>query len=373
MDEPGVRLRGKVTIAVVLCMVLVGAVSYAVARHSLADREALAQFLLLSTLAFGATGALILFIVARSFEPLERITAAARRLGEGAEDLALSVESADEMQVLAEALNDSARRLAVARRDLAAQNRMLVQAEKMAAMGQLTAGVAHEVNNPLAYILTNEAMTLHDLEELAADERLPAEARATLQEACEDVRVNLDGLQHIKRIVRSLRDFARPSSQERGTSDVADVARSAAVLAGERAKRHDAEVELDLPPEPLRAHVAKDEVGQVVLNLLLNAIDATGMGGHVVVQGAREDGHVVLRVRDDGPGIPAEVQAKLFTPFFTTKKEGVGLGLSISRRIAEDHGGTLTFTSAPGRGTEFALRLPAAPDAAPLAEPPAPR
>lgn len=113
----------------------------------------------------------------------------------------------------------------------------------------------------------------------------------------------------------------------------------------------------DVTPLPPVA-AAREEIGQVILNLLLNAVDAAGSGGTVVLTTAAEGDRVEFRVRDSGPGVPPEARDRIFNPFFTTKKHGVGLGLAISHKIATRHDGSLSFHSPPGGGATFTLRLP---------------
>jgi two-component system NtrC family sensor kinase len=359
MDEAPVSLKWKVLIALALCLVLAETVAYAVARDTLPPDGQL-RFVLVVTSAFAITGALIVLIIGRSLEPLRRITDAARRLGAGEEELGLDIQTHDEMQVLAEALGESARALGASRRQQEEQVRMIVQTEKLATMGALTAGVAHEVNNPLAYIIANEEMACQDLERCVAEAALPPEARKLLDESVESLRLNLQGLLHIKRIVMSLRELSKASNAEKAEVDLSKVADSVIVLAGDRARKLGVTLEADVP-KALTARAAAQEVGQVLLNLVINGIDAAGRDGRVWLRGAAEGAHVVFRVQDSGPGVPPAAQAKLFQPFFTTKKDGVGLGLSISHKIVKDHGGTLEFACGPNRLTEFTVRLPRSP------------
>lgn len=350
-------LRTKVALTVVLCLALVLSLGYALAQQAFRDRPGAAtQFLLGSTVVFALFGGLILFVVLRALEPLERITAAARRLGEGAEDLGLELQTGDEMQVLADALNGSAKALAEGRREREVHFRVLVQTEKLAAVGALTAGVAHEVNNPLAYLITNEEMTYEDLGRVEEDPSLAPETRALVQESRESLRLNLEGLRHIQHVVGALRDLSRAPKRDRMVVDLAPVAQGAVTLAGDRAKKKDVALASAIAPGLFAAAGAQD-IGQVLLNLLFNAIDAAPPRGHVRLDAENEGDMVVVRVRDDGPGIPPEVQARMFTPFFTTKKDGVGVGLSISQKIVKEHQGSLGFVSAAGEGTLFTLRL----------------
>jgi signal transduction histidine kinase len=260
----------------------------------------------------------------------------------------------------------------------------LVQAEKLASLGQMVAGVAHEINNPLAFVHNNVTVLARDLGGLCevlslyrgADEELAQHQPALLQQIRATAeRVDLDytlqnldrilgrsreGLDRIRQIVRDLRDFARLDEHEIAEVDLnAGITSTVNIISG-RAKQADVELEVDLGAlRPLSCHPAR--INQVVLNLIANAIDASVAGGKVIVR-SRDDGDSrTIEVIDHGAGIDPSIRARLFDPFFTTKPPGVGtgLGLSISYGIVRDHGGTIEVDSAPGRGARFTVRLPA--------------
>src|SRR5262249_18718232 len=121
----------------------------------------------------------------------------------------------------------------------------------------------------------------------------------------------------------------------------------------------DRRLEVDVPPDLPPLYGVRDQLVQVFLNLLLNAGDATGKGGRIEVRAREGDGWLEITVRDDGPGIAPEDAARLFQPYFTTKKHGTGLGLFVTRKLVADHGGTVDFSSRPGEGTTFRVLLPA--------------
>jgi signal transduction histidine kinase len=149
--------------------------------------------------------------------------------------------------------------------------------------------------------------------------------------------------------------------------DLRSVVDSTLTLASTKTKAR-AAVEVDLPDELPMVQGSADELGQVLLNLVMNAADAVpAEGGRIGIRARVAASGVSLEVADNGPGIPEELRPKLFHPFFTTKKQGTGLGLAISKRIAHDHGGTLDFRSRAGEGTTFVLTLPASPSRGGLA------
>ncbi|MDR3632547.1 MAG: CHASE3 domain-containing protein [Isosphaeraceae bacterium] len=266
-----------------------------------------------------------------------------------------------------------------------AQARM-VQTEKLAGLGQMVAGIAHEINNPLSFVTNNVAVLQRDAGEILRllellDEAGPLIAReqpdlarrlAALREAADldyslaNLRGLLDrtreGLRRIQQIVSDLRAFARLDEGEVNEADInAGIESTVSIILG-HARKKQVEVKLELGPlPPVTCHAAK--INQVVMNLVSNAIDACSTGGRVSVRTRADNGAVRIEVEDDGTGIDASVRDRIFDPFFTTKPigQGTGLGLSISYAIVHDHGGSIEVRSDPGRGACFVVRLPKRP------------
>jgi len=285
---------------------------------------------------------------------------------------------------------------------LKAAQAQLVQTEKLAGLGQMVAGVAHEINNPLAFVANNMAVLQRDVAALgellalyreatghaaAALEPAHADLLASIRDLCDRIDLaytlaNLpglmassrEGLKRIKRIVEDLRNFARLDEADLHEVDVNDGVRSTAAMAGPRAAERGVRVDLDLSPlPPVACYPGK--VNQVVMNLLANAVDASPAGGTVTVRTAAEGGSgngdgaggwVRIDVVDRGGGIDPAIRGRIFDPFFTTKPvgRGTGLGLSISYRIVKEHGGSIDVDSTPGEGSRFTVRLPRRPPAA---------
>jgi PAS domain S-box-containing protein len=272
-----------------------------------------------------------------------------------------------------------------AQQELAAQNRMLretqaalVQSEKLASLGQLAAGVAHEINNPIAYVINNlvvirrdtqaalAALDAHKRGDAARAARLEAEAdtdylRENFARTCDKT---LEGLQRVRDIVRNLRDFARLDEAEFKEADLNAALKSTIEIVHHQIREKGIRLETDFAPlPPVLCHPGK--INQVFLNLLMNAIQACDRGGMVAARTRAETGcGVVVEVRDDGCGIRPEHRSRLFEPFFTTKPvgQGTGLGLSVSFGIVRDHGGAIEVDSEVGRGSTFRLRLPLKPE-----------
>ena len=224
--------------------------------------------------------------------------------------------------------------------------RQLVQSGKLAAIGELAAGVAHEVNNPLFAILGLVEFLLKDAEAgTKSHERLQLIQSTALE---------------IKEIVRSLLDFARESSNEVAVVDLGEVIRETVKLLEKTTAGHGVEIVEQFADGPFLVDGSSNQLKQIFLNLIGNARQAMPAGGTVSIQLSTDDEAVTATVRDDGPGILPEHLQRIFEPFFTTKRAtgGTGLGLSVSVGIAENHGGSLTATSTPGEGAAFTVRLP---------------
>ena len=228
---------------------------------------------------------------------------------------------------------------------LRASQARVVHQEKMAAFGLLAAGIAHEVGNPLAALSSLIQMLQRRGPDPYAAEKLDLAGRQ---------------IDRIRRTVRELVDFARPASVARGPVRLAEVVDEALGICKyhRRTKERAIVNAVDAGLPPVRA--VRDHLTQVVLNLLLNALEATSEGGSIRLDASAEGDYLTLTVEDDGRGVAESDLPRLFQPHFTTKASGTGLGLFVSRQIVEEHGGTLTHGSTGGPGATFAVRLPTA-------------
>lgn len=238
------------------------------------------------------------------------------------------------------------------------QEQLLI-ADRMASMGLLAAGVAHELNNPLACVTANLELASRDLVELMERSGLGAEY-GELRDMVDDAR---EGAERLRTIVRDLKIFSRPEQDQVGPVSVVDVLESMLRMAWNEI-RHRARLEKSFEATPL-VDASEARLGQVFLNLVVNAAQSIpeGHAGDNVIKvstATRADGQVVVEISDSGGGMPPEVIEQLFTPFFTTKPLGVGtgLGLSICHRIVTGFGGTIEVDSEVGRGTTMRLVLP---------------
>jgi len=223
----------------------------------------------------------------------------------------------------------------------------LVQSEKLAALGQLAAAVAHEVRSPLA-VIRSAAQGL--AESLPRDDE---EARR----AYSFITAEIDRLGNV---VNSLLAFARPLRVEARPVSVHQLFDRALLLAREELDGKALRVRRDEPAALPEVRADGDLICQVLLGLIANAAAATPSGGEVALAAAAADGAVEIAVADSGPGVPAELRARIFEPFFTTRPHGTGLGLAVARHIVEAHGGRIEVGERTGGGARFTLRLPAA-------------
>jgi signal transduction histidine kinase len=251
--------------------------------------------------------------------------------------------------------------------------RQLYQAEKLSAVGQLAAGVAHEINNPLGFILSNLATARGYLRHFNRLAGLIGQSDAAalkdywqahgLDHALRDftdlIEESAEGAGRMARIVADLKAF---SSVDAAGEVMADLNAHLSTVAGMARTRlpAGAALTLDLAPLPrLRCHAGR--LNQAFLNLLLNAAQAVGADGEVRITSMETPAGIAITIRDNGAGIPAEVQARVFEPFFTTREvgAGTGLGLTVARDIVLAHGGSIALQSEPGRGTRAEIILPA--------------
>jgi signal transduction histidine kinase len=257
----------------------------------------------------------------------------------------VSLEAGGDLHNLDRQLQYVVRRVEEVAERVQRQERNLLRAEQLAAVGQLAASVAHEVRNPLTAVKL--------LVEVALRQRQPKPLTP------DDLRVIHGEIARLERIVQGLLDFARLPTPRRTDCDLRDVIAGAVELAQGRARQQQVAFAVQAPEGPVPAAVDRDQVHTVLVNLFLNALDAMPHGGRLEVHLAPgPDGGARLSVADTGTGIPPEMAARLFTPFASSKPTGTGLGLSISRRIIEEHGGTLTAANRPEGGACFTLVLP---------------
>ena len=365
---------------------------YAMATQTAATARTTAVFVLIIAIGLGISLAVA---ASRAISgPLTRLVVGAEAVGTGDFATRVVVESTDEIGDLAQAFNGMVSRLedAASQRDrLEAQLR---HAQKLESIGQLAAGIAHEINTPAQYVNDNTRFLeqsfgalipiLKKVDQLAASvpkrtasSELADEVTAALEEADIDylteeipraIEQSLHGLDRVRKIVQSMNEFSHPDGQGMTSIDLNHAIESTITVATAEWK-YVAEVETDFDPDLPRVECLPSEINQVILNLIVNAAHAIGdvMGdgdgrrGTITIRTRRDGACVEIRVEDTGTGIPEAVRDRIFDPFFTTKEvgKGTGQGLSMTHAVVvKKHGGTVRFETEVGKGTTFIIRLP---------------
>jgi two-component system, NtrC family, sensor kinase len=338
----------------------------------LAEQQAeMEKFTLVAIVIFSLISTVFVWTVVG--RPVIEVMAGIHQVSQGDLSHRLPVRSRDELGEVAESFNTMAESLSSAREEITDWGRtlearveeetakvehaqaVLLAREKMASLGRLAAGVAHEVNNPLAGILTYARLTQKELEKAVPNPQ-------SRQEMSDNLHIIERESQRCGHLMRNLLTFARQASPNRQPADLHALIADALGLIRHQAELQKVEVETNFE-EPLPELLCDaDQIRQVILALLVNALEAMPGGGHLQIEAKRHGGaKVQLRVRDSGEGIAAEALPHVFEPFFTTKQDrmGTGLGLAIAHSILEQHGGTIAVEETSGSGTTLLVTLPA--------------
>jgi two-component system NtrC family sensor kinase len=301
--------------------------------------------------------------------PVRELVKGTRKVAEGNLDYTISVKGEDEIAQLASSFSQMTSDLKKAdselmqwgktleqkvqerTEELRKTENQLIQSDKVASLGKLAAGVAHEINSPLTGILTYSSLLLKSKKE-GDPER-------------EDLEVIVNETNRCKKIVRGLLDYARQTTPQKTSSDINELLDKSIDLISHQATLQNVRIERKFRPDLPKIMIDVGQIQQVFINILLNAIEAMSQGGNLTVSSSLEDGMVALAFADTGVGIPEDILPKILDPFFTTKEQGkgTGLGLSVSFGIIERHRGKLQVKSKVGEGTAFTVKLPVPADA----------
>ncbi len=303
--------------------------------------------------------------------PIRELMAGTEKIADGDLDFHIEIDSNDEMGALGRSFNRMTRQLSQARSELTAwaqtlesrveektaalkaAHRHMIQVERMASMGKLAAIVAHEINNPLAGILTSTRLVLKRLKRNGGTD--------------DDTNEHLELIAHEAArcgdIVKSLLQFARPRSQSRQPENLNQLVRDALRLVQHKMNLMSVETRFELDEATPPVVCDSQGIKQVLVAVLINATEAVGTTGGQIVLGTRyvaEKGFVEVRVQDNGCGMDEQTRQRIFEPFFTTKEDahGVGLGMAVVSGIVAAHGGEIRIDSAPGQGTTVTIVLP---------------
>lgn len=294
--------------------------------------------------------------------PIRLLHRGVKRVARGDFDYKIEIKTGDEMEALADAFNAMTTRLSATYQDLERQveerSRQLVRSERLAGVGFLAAGVAHEINNPLASIaFCAEALERREQRLVQGDD--PAE----LKVGQHYLRMIQEEAFRCKRITERLLDFSRCGEIQRSRADLVELTQSVVEMIRHMGKYRSKKIVFH-PRQAVFAHVDPQEIKQVVLNLVVNALESMDKPGTLRVEVSSGDKMAELKFQDEGCGMSPEVLENIFEPFFTRKRggKGTGLGLSITHRIVSQHGGEITAMSeGEGKGSTFLVRLPIRP------------
>jgi len=316
----------------------------------LAARELLNNLIIVSLILLIVSAILSLFGSRLITRPLERLYDATKVVAKGKFDIQLSASSRDEISDLAQSFNQMASELDFREKALKGAQAALVQSEKMAAFGQLGAGIAHEVKNPLAGIL---GLTQLSMRKIFKDSPIYKNLAIIEKET-----------NRCTTIIKNLLKFARQEKVAFEPVEINRVVEDAIAIVEHQLAMQKVKLNKNLTPNLPQISANANQLQQVLINLMINAQQAMeGNPGEVTVTTSSQNSQMVLVcVTDTGPGIPETLQAKIFEPFFTTKEvgKGTGLGLSVSYGIIKEHRGDIRVESAPGKGAQFIISLPVA-------------
>jgi hypothetical protein len=346
-DLPWLRINWEIKALVpIACVLLGGMLLFLLATLSWRDPERHTVLLVAGAGAVAICGALLVVLTYLIQRPVVELQEKIAQVGAG--DLGVSVSFAqrnDEIGDLGRNFNRMVQQLRDSREEIERLHRtQMSRAEHLATLGELATGLAHEIRNPLAGIAGV-------IEIIGRDLPGTSPARAVVKDVRQEIA-------RINQIVTDLLQTARPHPPQIRKSDLNTTVEHAVMLARQQALARSIEITLHKDASlPQVAHDS-DQIHQLLLNLLLNALQAIEENGKIRVSVKSLGKSVVVEVTDNGRGIPPEHLPNIFRPFYTTKGEGTGLGLSLARRIVEDHHGRIDVTSAVGKGTTFAVVLP---------------
>jgi signal transduction histidine kinase len=346
-ELPWFRINWEIKALVpIACVLLGGMLLFLLATISWRDPERHLVLLVAGAGAVAICGALLVVLTYTVQRPMVELQQKIAQLGSG--NLGVSVSFAhrnDEIGDLGRNFNHMVEQLRQNRMEIERLHRtQMSRAEHMATLGEMATGLAHEIRNPLAGIAGV-------IEIIGRDLPSTSPARAVVKDVRQEIA-------RINRIVSDLLQTARPHPPKVRKSDLNTTVEHAVMLGRQQALSKGTEITLRKDPSLPEIEHDSDQIHQVLLNLLLNSLQAIDANGKIDVRVERQGERGVIEVSDNGRGIPADHLPNIFRPFYTTKGEGTGLGLSLARRIVEDHQGRIDVTSTVGKGTTFAVVLP---------------
>ncbi len=311
----------------------------------LAKRKIIVNYIIISLLIMAVLSLINYIVVKGSLRPLRRLSAMADRVAKGDLSHRVDIESSDEIGIVALSFNNMVGSLLREEEKLNLTIKQMIRQEKFASIGEIAAGIAHEIGNSLAIIVAYTKMLVN---------------KGCDEDTKECLNYIMDAAARMDRITKSLLMYAKPSYQQERLNINRVIEDSIAVVLFQ-CERDDTScrIEKNFGENLLPVMGNKGELQQVFINLFINSVHAMPQGGTISVSTEKSEKDIIIKVIDTGEGIPEENREKIFDPFFTTKPKGTGLGLSITQRIIENHKGEILVCSDVGKGTTFIIRLPA--------------
>lgn len=319
-------------------------------KFNMIKRETTIFFLIIIIVTLNIAILLSIYLVQNILNPIKTLVNASNEIAKGNYNIKINISSRDELGYLCKTFNTMVN--AIVERDNMLKEdtqKQIVQSEKLASLGKLAAGIAHEINNPLTGVLTYSSLLLEELKNT---------------EHRDDLEIIVNETLRCRKIVREILNFARETRIEKEAASINQIINETLSILEKHVSFHNIRIIKDLAePMPI-TEVDINQMKSVINNLALNAADAMPSGGvlHITTALDASDGSIVIEVADTGTGIPEENLGKIFDPFYTTKQtgHGTGLGLAVTYGVIKRHNGTITVKSEVGKGTTFTIKLPVA-------------
>ncbi|MCP2518844.1 ATP-binding protein [Candidatus Aminicenantes bacterium AC-335-A11] len=289
-----------------------------------------------------------IILAQRITNPIKKLVEGTIKISKGDFTYKINITSGDEIADLAEKFNEMTSKLLKSKKEIEEANKKLIQAEKLASIGRISTGIAHEIRNPLTSVKLNIQKVLNDAN-IKDDER-------------EHLGIALEGINQIDKIVKDILDFARVTRLNLDEFSLPSIIEESIKLISNELKGKKITIEKSFESNLPTIIVDADKLRQVFTNLLMNSIEAIERKGKIkIIAGAKNRKFVKIIISDTGCGIPSEILPEIFEPFFTTKSSGTGLGLANAKKIIEQHKGSIQVFSERGKGTTFEIIIPRRP------------
>lgn len=289
-----------------------------------------------------------IILAQRITNPIKKLVEGTIKISRGDFTHKIKISTADEIADLAEKFNEMTSKLLKSKREVEEANKKLIQAEKLASIGRISTGIAHEIRNPLTSVKLNIQKVLSS-PNIKEDEK-------------EHLEIAQEGINQIDKIVKDILDFARVTRLNLDEFFLPNIIDESIKLVLNELKGKEITIEKKFEPDLPTIVVDVDKLRQVFINLLVNSIEAIDNKGKIRITASSKDKEFIkIRISDNGCGIPSEILPEIFEPFFTTKSSGTGLGLANAKKIIEQHNGTINVISKKGKGTTFEIIIPRRP------------